>query len=66
MKMIDYDLDRVDSEVYEVIPDSAELILQEKARPVVTLRAPIVNGKLRLVPERSSIHRKLMAIFGGD
>lgn len=66
MKMIEYDLARVDTEVYEVIPDSVELILKEKARPAITLRAPIVDGKLRLVPERSSIHRKLMAIFGGD
>lgn len=66
MKMIDYDLSKVDTDTYNIIEDSTELILQEKARPAITLRAPIVDGKLRLVPERSGTHRKIAAMFGGD
>ena len=63
MKRVPFDEGKIDTEVYERVPADGELVLRDIARGGY-LRAPLVDGTLLLATERSSIHRKLLAIFG--
>lgn len=63
MKQVPFDENRIDTEVYERVPADGELVLRDIARGVY-LRAPLVDNTLLLATERSSLHRKLLAIFG--
>jgi hypothetical protein len=64
MKRVPFDENRIDTEVYERVEAEGELVLREVAKPTSVLRAPLENDTLLLATERSSIHRKLLAIFG--
>lgn len=62
-RVVDYVPEKVDP-AYEIVSADTELVLREKARPDTRLRAPLIEGQLHLVPDRSSIHRRLLAMFG--
>jgi len=62
-RVVDYDPEKIDP-AYEIVSADTELVLREIARPERILRAPLYEGQLHLVPDRSSIHRRLMAMFG--
>lgn len=64
MIQVPFNKDRIDPALYTREDAENELVLREVANPAAVLRAPLVGGNLILVTERSSIHRKLMAIFG--